>query len=167
MPGVGKIVVVTVLLSACQQAADEPFAKIVPSAVIETRDEPTQAELDKETQVVMLGTGNPIPDAYRAGPSIAIIHKGEAYLFDVGAGAMQTAVTARYKYDIPSLYPSQICCVFFTHLHSDHTMDYAELVFRTAAHDQRGLHDDGSGYGYSKVRHPARAKPRCIYSQRD
>jgi len=131
MPGIGKIavVVVTVLLSACQQTADEPFAKIVPSAVIETRDEPTQAELDKETQVVMLGTGNPIPDAYRAGPSIAIIHKGEAYLFDVGAGAMQNAVTARYKYDIPSLYPSQICCVFLTHLHSDHTMDYAELVF--------------------------------------
>ena len=42
---------------------------------------------------------------------------------------MQNAVTARYKYDIPSLYPSQICCVFLTHLHSDHTMDYAELVF--------------------------------------
>ena len=131
MPGVGKIavVVVTVLLSACQQATDEPFAKIVPSAVIEIRDEPTQAELDKETQVVMLGTGNPIPDANRAGPSIAIIHRGEAYLFDVGAGAIQNAVTARYKYDIPSLYPSQICCVFLTHLHSDHTMDYAELVF--------------------------------------
>jgi ribonuclease BN (tRNA processing enzyme) len=131
MPGVGKIavVVVAVLFTACQQAADEPFAKIVPSAVIEIRDEPTQAELDKETQVVMLGTGNPIPDAYRAGPSIAIIHKGEAYLFDVGAGAMQNAVTARYKYDIPSLYPSQICCVFLTHLHSDHTMDYAELIY--------------------------------------
>ena len=58
---VGKIVVVvTVLLSACQQAADEPFSKIVASAVIEIRDEPTQAELDQETQVVMLGTGNPI-----------------------------------------------------------------------------------------------------------
>ncbi len=131
MPGIGKIVVVvvTVLLTACQQTADAPFAKIVPSAVIEIRDEPTQAELDKETQVVMLGTGNPIPDAYRAGPSIAIIHKGEAYLFDVGAGSVHNATIARYKYDIPSLYPSQICCVFLTHLHSDHTMDYAELAF--------------------------------------
>ncbi len=117
------------MIAACQKTAEEPFAKIVPSAVIEIRDEPTQAELDKGTQVVMLGTGNPIPDAYRAGPSIAIIHKGEAYLFDVGAGAIQNAVTARYKYDIPSLYPSQICCVFLTHLHSDHTMDYAELAF--------------------------------------
>ncbi len=123
------VVLITLSLAACQPHQDPPFAKVVSSAVIETRDEPTQAELDKETQVVMLGTGNPIPDAYRAGPSIAIVHKGEAYLFDVGAGAIQNAVTARYKYDIPSLYPSQICCVFLTHLHSDHTMDYSELVF--------------------------------------
>ena len=122
-------VLASLLLAACQPSQDPPFAKDVPSAVIEIRDEPTQAELDKETQVVMLGTGNPVPDAYRAGPSIAVIHKGEAYLFDIGAGAIQNAVTARYKYDIPSLYPSQICCVFLTHLHSDHTIDYSELAF--------------------------------------
>jgi len=131
MSVIGKIAVVVIaaLLTACQETADEPFAKIVPSAVIEIREEPTQAELDQETQVVVLGTGNPVPDAYRAGPSIAIIHKGEAYLFDIGAGAIQNAVTARYKYDIPSLYPSQICCVFLTHMHSDHTMDYSELAY--------------------------------------
>ena len=123
------VVAVSVFVAACQPSADEPFAKIVPSAVIETRDEPTQAELDKETQVVMLGTGTPLPDAYRAGPSIAVIHKGEAYLFDIGAGAIRNAATARYKYDIPSLYPSQICCVFLTHMHSDHTMDFSELAF--------------------------------------
>lgn len=129
LPGRILFIAVIALLAGCQQATEETFAKIVPSAVIEIRDEPTQAELDTETQVVMLGTGNPVPDAYRAGPSIAIIHKGEAYLFDVGAGAIQNAVTARYKYDIPSLYPSQICCVFLTHMHSDHTLDYSELAF--------------------------------------
>ena len=78
-------ILLALIFTGCQRTADEPFAKVVPSAVIEIRDEPTQAELDKETQVVVLGTGNPIPDAYRAGPSIAVIHKGEAYLFDVGA----------------------------------------------------------------------------------
>ena len=122
-------ILLAVFFTGCQQTADEQFAHVVPSAVIEIRDEPTQTELDRETQVVVLGTGNPIPDAYRAGPSIAVIHKGEAYLFDVGAGAVQNAIVARYKYDIPSLYPSQICCVFLTHLHSDHVMDYAELVY--------------------------------------
>ena len=59
----------------------------------------------------MLGTGTPIPDAYRAGLSIAVIHRGEAYLFDVGAGAVRRAVEARYKHNIPSLYPSQIKAV--------------------------------------------------------
>jgi len=117
------------LLSLVASAQSEDFAKQVPSAVIEIRDGPTAEELAAPTQVVVLGTGNPIPDAMRAGPSIAVIHKGEAYLFDVGAGAIQNAVSARYKYDIPSLYPSQICCVFLTHMHSDHTMDYSELAF--------------------------------------
>ena len=121
--------VAVLTITACQRTAEEPFAKVVPSAIIEVRDEPTQAGLDKETQVVMLGTGNPVPDAHRAGPSIAVIHKGEAYLFDIGAGAIRNAIIARYQYDIPSLYPSQICCVFLTHLHSDHTMDYAELAY--------------------------------------
>ena len=116
------------MMAACEKPQEPTFAKIVPSAIIEVRDGPTQAELDKETRIVMLGTGTPVPDAHRAGSSVAIIHKGQAYLFDIGAGAIHNAITARYKYDIPSLYPSQICCVFLTHMHSDHTMDYAELA---------------------------------------
>ncbi|MAM49267.1 MAG: MBL fold metallo-hydrolase, partial [Gammaproteobacteria bacterium] len=100
----------------------------LPSARIETREAPTEKELEATTQVVILGTGTPIPDAFRAGSSIAIVHKGESYLFDVGAGAVRQATIARYKYDIPSLYPSQICCVFLSHLHSDHTMDLSELA---------------------------------------
>ena len=104
------------------------YALSLPSARVETREVPTQKELASATQVVILGTGTPIPDAFRAGSSIAIVHKGESYLFDVGAGAVRQATIARYKYDIPSLYPSQICCVFLSHLHSDHTLDLSELA---------------------------------------
>ncbi|MDZ7644652.1 MAG: MBL fold metallo-hydrolase [Woeseiaceae bacterium] len=100
------------------------------SAVIETRDGPSAEELARPTQVVVLGTGTPVPDARRAGASIAVIHRGRAYLFDVGPGAVQNAIRARYRHDIPALYPSQVCCVFLTHLHSDHTLDYAELAFK-------------------------------------
>ncbi len=35
------------VIAACQPTTDDPFAKIVPSAVIETRDGPTQMELDR------------------------------------------------------------------------------------------------------------------------
>jgi ribonuclease Z len=128
-----------IALTACQKADEPPYAKVVPSAVIETRDGPTETERQIETQVVVLGTSNPVPDAHRAGPGIAVIHKGEAYLFDIGGGVVQNAIKARYKYDIPSLYPSQICCVFITHLHSDHTLDYVELAYTLWWRRREGL----------------------------
>jgi len=126
-----RVLVTSVLLVgfAIQGQAQEEMAIPVESGIVETREGPTAAELSAETQVVMLGTGTPIPDAYRGGASIAVIHKGEAYLFDVGAGAIRNATHARYKYDIPSLYPTAICCVFLTHLHSDHTLDFSELAY--------------------------------------
>jgi ribonuclease BN (tRNA processing enzyme) len=114
---------------SCYRETQPVFAKQVASAVVETRAGPTDEELSTATKIVMLGTGTPIPDAYRAGASVAIIHKGEAYLFDVGAGSIRNATYVRYRDDIPSLYPSQICCVFITHMHSDHTMDFSELVY--------------------------------------
>ena len=121
-------IVVIASVSACNRQSEEPFAVSLPSAVVELRDGPSAKELSSETQVVVLGTGTPIPDPRRAGSSIAVIHKGEAYLFDVGAGAVQNATIARYRYDIPSLYPTEICCVFLTHLHNDHTQDLSELA---------------------------------------
>ena len=116
------------LLAGCQSLPGSgPFPQ---SAVIETRSAPTPDELQQPTRVVMLGTGTPVPDARRAGSSIAVVHRGQAYLFDVGPGSVQNAIRARYRHDMPSLYPSQICCVFLTHMHSDHTLDYAELAFK-------------------------------------
>lgn len=112
-----------------QTASGQDFAVQPDSAVVELREGITEKELATGTRVVVLGTGTPIPDANRAGSSIAVIHKGEAYLFDAGSGAVQNATKARYKYDIPSLYPSEICCVFLTHMHSDHTLDFIELNF--------------------------------------
>lgn len=114
-------------ITASQQSNNTyPYAPL--SALVEKpTDQPTQAELNKPTQVIVLGTGTPIPDAYRAGPSIAVVHKGKSYLFDVGAGTIRRAVEARYKYDIPSLYPSHIDHVFITHMHSDHVLDFVEL----------------------------------------
>lgn len=41
-----------------------------------------------ETRVIMLGTGTPVPSAERAGSGLAVIHDGEAYLFDAGHGTV-------------------------------------------------------------------------------
>ncbi len=122
-------VILILPLVSCDRSAKVEGATTPASAIIETREGPSAAELAEVTKIVMLGTGTPVPDANRAGASVAVIHKGQAYLFDIGAGAIHNATRARYKHAIPSLYPSQICCLFVTHMHSDHTLDYAELVY--------------------------------------
>lgn len=81
-----------------------------------------------ETQVVMLGTGTPVPDADHSGPSTAVIYNGEAYLFDIGPGAVRSAIVAAQKKGIDALYPTKIKRLFITHLHSDHILDYPELA---------------------------------------
>jgi ribonuclease BN (tRNA processing enzyme) len=95
---------------------------------VEPNAPPTLVELETPTRVVVLGTSSPVPDPDRTGASIAVIHKGEAYIFDLGAGSTQQAIRAREKYDIPSLNPLSICCVFLTHLHSDHIADLPVLA---------------------------------------
>ncbi|WP_282026528.1 MBL fold metallo-hydrolase [Limimaricola cinnabarinus] len=81
-----------------------------------------------ETRLIMLGTGTPVPDATRAGSGLAVIHDGEAYLFDAGGGMVQRAIEAWQSMGVEELYPTNIGHVFLTHLHSDHTLDYGELA---------------------------------------
>lgn len=97
-------------------------------AVIEPVVPPSPAELAAPPRVVILGTGTPIPDAHRAGSGVAVIHRGEAWLFDLGAGVVRRAMEARAAHDLPALYPARIRGAFVTHLHSDHVVDYPELV---------------------------------------
>lgn len=80
------------------------------------------------TRVVMLGTGTPVADANRAGPGVAIVHKGKAYLFDTGAGVIRNAIKANQQLGIDALNPNKIGHVFYTHMHSDHVIDFSELV---------------------------------------
>lgn len=81
-----------------------------------------------QTDVVILGTGTPVPDSDRSGPSTAVIYNGEAYVFDAGGGMVQRAIEAAQKKGIKALYPTNIKHLFLTHLHSDHVLDYAELA---------------------------------------
>ncbi len=83
---------------------------------------------ESSTKVVMLGTGTPVLEAGRAGSSIAVVVGGEAYLFDMGGGSVQNAIIAHQKMGIEELAPERIKYVFFTHLHSDHTLDYSVLA---------------------------------------
>ena len=81
-------------------------------------------------RVILLGTGNPNPDPERAGPSVAVTVDESVYIIDFGAGVVRQAVKAGLK-------PSQLTRGFLTHLHSDHTTGYPDLILTPAVVGRR------------------------------
>lgn len=73
------------------------------------------------SKIILLGTGNPNPDPERFGPSVAILVDDLLYLVDCGAGVTRRAAAA----GIPV---SKITRLFLTHLHSDHTLGYPDII---------------------------------------
>jgi ribonuclease BN (tRNA processing enzyme) len=89
-----------------------------------------QATVAKEsgTRLVLLGTGTPQPDPDRSGSATAIVVNGRAYLVDFGPGVVRRAAAASMEKGIRELSPANIRVVFTTHLHSDHTAGYPDLI---------------------------------------
>ena len=80
------------------------------------------------TKVVLLGTGTPIPDPDRSGPATAIVVDDRAYLIDFGPGVVRRAEAAALKRELPAVEPGNLKVAFVTHLHSDHTAGYSDLI---------------------------------------
>jgi ribonuclease BN (tRNA processing enzyme) len=80
------------------------------------------------TQVVLLGTGTPPADPDRSGPATAVVVNGAAYLVDFGAGVVRRAKAAVVDRGIAALEPVNLRVAFVTHLHSDHTVGYPDLI---------------------------------------
>jgi ribonuclease BN (tRNA processing enzyme) len=76
----------------------------------------------------MLGTGNPPADPDRSGPATAIVVDGTPYLVDFGAGVVRRAKSAAVDKGIAGLDPVNLRVAFVTHLHSDHTVGYPDLI---------------------------------------
>jgi len=82
------------------------------------------------TKIVMLGTGNPNPNPSRSGCAIAIVVKNIPYIVDFGPGLIRqaAAMSPRYGGSIKGLDVKNIKRAFLTHLHSDHTTGYPDLI---------------------------------------
>jgi ribonuclease Z len=78
------------------------------------------------TSVILLGTGTPVPDHTTQGPATAVVVGKRIFLFDAGAGVMRQMEAAGLPYR-----RAPIAGVFFTHLHSDHTLGYPDLILTT------------------------------------
>jgi len=75
----------------------------------------------QQTQVILLGTGTPYPDPHASGPATAVTFGNRVFLFDAGAGLMRQVNAAGLPLSGPE-------AVFITHLHSDHTLGYPDLI---------------------------------------
>jgi ribonuclease BN (tRNA processing enzyme) len=80
-----------------------------------------------KTQIVLLGTGTPSPDPDRSGPATAIVVNGTPYLIDFGPGAVRRVAAASQK-GVKGLSVVNLRVAFLTHLHSDHTAGYPDLI---------------------------------------
>jgi ribonuclease BN (tRNA processing enzyme) len=76
----------------------------------------------ESTVVVLLGTGTPRPDPEASGPATAIVVGQRVFLVDAGPGVERRLAAAHLPID-------GVTALFVTHLHSDHTLGYPDLIF--------------------------------------
>jgi ribonuclease BN (tRNA processing enzyme) len=88
---------------------------------------PTVLWSQTTTTVVLLGTGTPRPSVTQSGPATAVVVRKDSgeqlvFLVDAGSGVERQLVGAH-------LPIGGVTATFITHLHSDHTLGYPDLIF--------------------------------------
>src|SRR5579863_1047393 len=72
-------------------------------------------------KLVILGSGSPLPDPHRAGPSTLVRTAAGDLLFDCGRGVLMRAAAV-------GAGAAAFRAVFLTHLHSDHITDLNDII---------------------------------------
>ncbi len=72
-------------------------------------------------KVTLLGTGSPLPDPRRAGPSTLVRSAGACLLIDCGRGVLMRLTGS-------GVLPPMLSAVLVTHLHSDHITDLNDVI---------------------------------------
>jgi ribonuclease Z len=94
---------------------------VVPILFVSVAAQSTGEFHAQQTQIILLGTGTPYPDPNASGPATAVVVGKRVFLFDAGAGVMRRMNAAGLPISGPE-------AVFITHLHSDHTLGYPDLI---------------------------------------
>jgi ribonuclease Z len=74
-----------------------------------------------DVQVVLLGTGSPLPDPNRAGPATLVRAAGTDLLVDCGRGVLMRLAGA-------GVLPMTLGALLLTHQHSDHVTDLNDVI---------------------------------------
>jgi len=120
------------------KAAFETPTKITPYTLPENW--PTQfdrsvvnlAPEGAQSKVVVIGTGNPVPNPYRNGPAMAVIVNDYPYFIDAGEGiwrGIANAVLWQGGNLQDAFAVNKLKYLFVTHLHADHTVGIPSFIF--------------------------------------
>lgn len=71
--------------------------------------------------ITLTGTGSPMVDPNRAGPSTLVKAGGQTFLVDCGRGVLMRAAAA----GVPA---ANLTALLLTHLHSDHITDLSDII---------------------------------------
>ena len=129
----GLVLVLLVVVGCAGAPADQSPAtapeREVAAEDVSENDPAQTGPLDpSRTWIVLLGTGTPGSEPDRFGPATAIVAGGTAYLIDAGPGVVRRAAAGAVVTGLPALEAPNLRVVFFTHLHSDHTIGYPDLI---------------------------------------
>ena len=80
-----------------------------------------ETTIETTIEITLLGTGSPIPDPNRAGPSTLLRAGGQTFLVDCGRGVLQRAAAA-------GTGAAGLSALLLTHLHSDHIADLGDVI---------------------------------------
>jgi ribonuclease Z len=72
-------------------------------------------------EITLLGTGSPMIDPNRAGPSTLVTAGGQTFLVDCGRGVLMRAAAA-------GVGAANLTALLLTHLHSDHITDLSDVI---------------------------------------
>src|SRR4030095_4285422 len=103
---VGILAIAALVLAGCERLMDRQIESALKRAERTVLASP-------DLQVVLCGTGSPLPDKERAGACTAVIAGGQFVLVDIGPRAWESV-------DIAGLPTADLSAVLLTHFHSDH-----------------------------------------------
>ena len=112
------------------------------------RTPPVLAQERKGTRLILLGTkGGPRVGGSRNNPSTLLLINGVPYVIDFGAGTSRQLIAA----GVPL---NKLRYLYFTHLHSDHMLEYGPAVYNSWA---TGLRTRVDAYGPPPLKNTTQA----------
>lgn len=115
--------ILTLVFAASQIFKVQIGERIFAKAVSKNFGNSVLSDLPDGLHVVLIGTGSPLADPSRAGPSTAVIAGKRLFIVDSGGGAVR-------KMGEIGLPPAAIERVLLTHFHSDHIDGLGELMLQ-------------------------------------